>query len=80
MKALSGQRFTRISKKRIPPFSSNSMVNFMLFWRLLRCKNSDADFPSSDKAKVSSTHLNHTEGRFLLVLTHFSSKSHKSVC
>ena len=40
MKALSGQLFTRISKKGISPFSSNSMVNFMLLWRLLRfCKN-----------------------------------------
>ena len=35
MKALSGQRFTSISKKGIQSPSSNSIVNFML-WRQLR--------------------------------------------
>lgn len=39
MKALSGQRFTSISKKGMQPLSSNSMVNFMLWRQLIYCKN-----------------------------------------
>ena len=35
----------------------------------------ETDFFSSNKAKMSSIYLNHPEGRFLLVLVHFSLKS-----
>ena len=63
VKVLFGQRLTRMSKNGISLAYSNSMVNLMLLWRLLRYfKNSVAVSLLSNMEKVSSTYLYQSAG------------------
>ena len=66
-KALTEQRFIRISKKK-KEFSRSLLRRYG--------KTKEPDLLSSNNAKASSIYLHHTEGRFWLVMTRFSLKSH----